>query len=213
MRALTGEPATTTAATTTVAGTRAETRADTLADVRADTHASPVHASPAQTRHDVVTTAAASTTPAAPAMPTRAEVGRPIPYRAESEGVASSAGGAIFAALLLLGLFTAVLVVARRKGLLDRWIVAPPAGRPERSGLRVEQALRVSPKTMLYRVRDGERSYLLVESLAQATLHPVTDGTADGFADASPHSLSEDDPYFDDADPDDSHETGDGRAR
>lgn len=198
MRALTGEPAT--AAATGTHAPSAQAGRDATA-----TKTGTAAVAPSKT--------ADASTLSAPAMPTRAEVARPIPYRSESEGVASSAGGAIFAALLLLGLFTAVLVIARRKGLLDRWIVAPPVGRPERARLRVEHALRVSPKTMLYRVRDGERSYLLVESLAQATLHPVEDDADDEFVDASPDPISDDDPYFDDAAPDDSHQTGDRRAR
>lgn len=200
MRALTGEPA-------TAAATAPSKPADASTSTASTAPAAKQHASTEQTSTEQ------ASTPSAPMMPTRAEVARPIPYRSESEGVASSAGGAIFAALLLLGLFTAVLVIARRKGLLDRWIGAPPVGRPERARLRVEHALRVSPKTMLYRVRDGERSYLLVESLAQATLHPVEDDADDDVVDASPDPISDDDPYFDDAAPDDSHQSGDRRAR
>lgn len=81
----------------------------------------------------------------------------------------------MFAAILLLALLVVALQLARRRGLLDRWIVATPARAAGRPQMQVEQALRVGPKTMVYRIRDGERRYLLVESTVQTTLAPIAD--------------------------------------
>ena len=100
----------------------------------------------------------------------------PIPYKHEGGGLAASATGAMVVAALLLGGLYIALRFARQRGLLDRWIVAAPradADAAEPAPLRVERVLRVSPKTSVYRIRDGARRYLLVESLAQATLVPL----------------------------------------
>lgn len=106
---------------------------------------------------------------------TRAETGQQaIPYRDDSGGLAADAGGAVFAAILLLALLVVALQFARRRGLLDRWIVATPARAAGRPQMQVEQALRVGAKTMVYRIRDGEQRYLLVESTVQGTLLPIT---------------------------------------
>lgn len=101
----------------------------------------------------------------------RADTAQPIPYRSDANGVAASTGSALLLAVLLLAALALGLRYAKRRGLLDRWIVAAPgrvAGRPE---MQVVRALRISPKTTLYR----HRQYLLVESLAQTTLTPLSD--------------------------------------
>ena len=100
-----------------------------------------------------------------------------IPYRHEGGGLVASATGALVVAALLLGGLYLALRFARQRGLLDRWIVAMPAaaGAATPAPLTVERALRVSPKTSVYRIRDGARRYLLVESLAQTTLVPLPD--------------------------------------
>lgn len=105
----------------------------------------------------------------------RADIAQPIPYRSEANGMAASTGSALLAAVLLLAVFALALRFAKKRGLLDRWIVAAPslvAGRPD---MQVERALRVSPKTTIYRIRDADRHYLLVESLAQTTLTLISD--------------------------------------
>lgn len=122
------------------------------------------------------------------AAPSSAQVahGAPIPYRNESGAVAMPALGALVATVLMLALFAAVLKFARRRGLLDRWIVAPRVAEDGRPALRVEQSLRVGPRTTVHRIRDGERRYLLVESLAPSTrLLPI---------DEAPNGTSHDEP-------------------
>lgn len=105
----------------------------------------------------------------------RADTVQPIPYRSDANGMAASTSSALLVAVLLLAALALALRYAKRRGLLDRWIVAAPgrvAGRPE---MQVVRALRISPKTTLYRIRDADRQYLLVESLAQTTLTPIPD--------------------------------------
>ena len=107
----------------------------------------------------------------------------PIPYRSEGGAAGSPALGALVVTVLLLALLVAVLRFARAKGWLDRWIVAPPAAGDGHAPLRLERSLRVGPRTTIHRIRDGDRSFLLVESLAPSTsLHPLDDvssGSAD----------------------------------
>jgi hypothetical protein len=105
----------------------------------------------------------------------RHDAAQPIPYRSEADGMAASTGSALLVAVLLLAACAIALRFAKQRGLLDRWIVAAPgraAGRPQ---MQVVHALRISPKTTLYRIRDADRHYLLVESLAQTTLTPLSD--------------------------------------
>lgn len=105
----------------------------------------------------------------------------PIPYRKEGSAAGGSLIGVLAITVLMLAVFVVVLRLAKSRGLLDRWIVSGPVGatanRAGHDAMRVEQALRVSPRTMLYRIRDGERRYVLVESIAaNARLHPLRDG-------------------------------------
>jgi hypothetical protein len=129
-----------------------------------------------------------TTAPAPASTPTRAETAKPsIPYRDEGGGLAAEAGGAVFAAFVLLALLVVVLHVARKRGLLDRWIAAAPTRAEGREPMRVEDALRVGPRTTLYRIRDGGRRYLLIESTAQARLVPIEEDTAFPTPDEQPN--------------------------
>lgn len=90
---------------------------------------------------------------------------QPIPYRKESNEVGGSVIGVLLVTVALLAVFVVVLRVVKSRGVLDRWIVNPP---PRETGktLQVEQSLRVGSRTMVHRIRDGGRRYLLVESTA-----------------------------------------------
>ncbi|MGH8076445.1 MAG: hypothetical protein ACREPE_03840 [Lysobacter sp.] len=99
----------------------------------------------------------------APAAPVRTTA-QPIAYRSESASVAGSAVDVLLILVLLLGGVLALAWVAKRKGWLQRWTVGASPLSPMHAGLRVEQALRLSPRTIVFRVIDGERRYLLVES-------------------------------------------------
>ena len=105
----------------------------------------------------------------------RTDTTQPIPYRSDANSMAASTGSALLVAVLLLAAFAFVLHFAKRRGLLDRWVVAAPGRASDRLEMQVVRALRVSPKTTVYRIRDADRHYLLVESLAQTTLTPISD--------------------------------------
>ena len=118
------------------------------------------------------------TLPVAAPSSTQISHGAPIPYRNESGSVAMPALGALVATVLMLALFAALLKYARKRGLLDRWIVAPRVADDGRPALRIEQSLRVGPRTTVHRIRDGERRYLLVESLSpSARLLPIDEAS------------------------------------
>jgi hypothetical protein len=92
-----------------------------------------------------------------------------IPFRQEYRGSGSSATEVMLILVLLLGSFVAVLWFARKKGWLDRWIVAAPGiGVTKRGGLELEQVLRLSQKSAIYRVSDGNTRYLVLESAGVA---------------------------------------------
>jgi hypothetical protein len=119
--------------------------------------------------------------PVAPAAPAPAPVAspataqatpEPIPFRSESTGAGSGAVGAFGVTVALLAACVWLLHLAKRRGWLARWVVAAPPRPAADAPLQLEQALRLSARTTLYRVRDGGRTVLLVESLAPvATLH------------------------------------------
>lgn len=100
----------------------------------------------------------------------RGGVGQDIPFRPEGPGLASSALDVTMGLVVVLGLALAGLLFARKKGWLERWTGAATPAAPT---LRIEQRLRLSPRTMLYRVRDGNARYLVLESSANARLHPL----------------------------------------
>jgi len=97
----------------------------------------------------------------------------PIGFRDEHESVADSAVGVLLVLVLLLGACLGGLLFAKRKGWLNRWLPAPSGAADDASRLRVEQVLRLSPRTVLYRVADERSRYLILESTASAQLGPA----------------------------------------
>lgn len=93
-----------------------------------------------------------------------------VPFRQDAAVSLSEAGGVLVMALLLLAAFYGLAWYARRAGWLDRWVVgrAKPADNARR--LQVLERFAVSRKTVLYRIHDGEKEYLLVESSVSAGL-------------------------------------------
>lgn len=137
-------------------------------------------ADPAATARSVAPPAAAPASPGLTEMVPERPVA-PIPYRKESSGAGGSLIGVLAITVLMLAVFVVVLRIAKSRGLLDRWIVSAPVGaaanRDGHDAMRVEQSLRVSPRTVLYRIRDGEQRFLLVESIAaNVRLQPLRDG-------------------------------------
>lgn len=132
------------------------------------------------------TTSAGTAAPAGASAPASVQTqpvvaARPIRFREEGGSVADSATGVLLVLVLLLGGCLALLLWAKKKGWLDRWIANAGASAPDAGGLRVEQALRLSPRTVLYRVGDGRERYLVVESTVSARLTAL-----DGRAGAAP---------------------------
>ena len=86
----------------------------------------------------------------------------PIPFRPEGQGAGGSAVDVLVVLVVLLGASVAALWFARKKGWLDRWVVAPV--RSDQGGMKLEQTLRISQRTALHRVRDGDDQYVILES-------------------------------------------------
>ncbi|MFC0677994.1 hypothetical protein ACFFGH_09085 [Lysobacter korlensis] len=106
----------------------------------------------------------ATATPQASAM--QASVA-PIGFRPEGP----TAGGslAVLGALVaVLALAVVGLWLAQRRGWLKAWTAIKPAAAAQR--LVVEERVRLSPKTVIYRVRDAEHSFHVIESTAHVTV-------------------------------------------
>lgn len=98
-----------------------------------------------------------------------ADAGPPIPFRAESNGGSADGMHALMVTVLLLCMACAVLWTAKRRGLIERWIVPRPAKKAE-GGLILEQTLRLSPKTSLYVLGDGADRHFVIESTVHARI-------------------------------------------
>lgn len=85
-----------------------------------------------------------------------------IPFRESAAVSAPEAGWVLIVALLLLAAFYGIAWHAKKAGWLERWTGRRPADASRK--LAVLERLAVSRKTVLFRVRDGEKEYLLVES-------------------------------------------------
>lgn len=92
-----------------------------------------------------------------------------IPYRHESVDMAGSALDALLVAVSLLAGCLAALWYAKKRGWLSKWIAPIRAGSGA-SDMELVQALRLGPKTTLYKVRDGARDYVVLESTVPASL-------------------------------------------
>lgn len=88
----------------------------------------------------------------------------PIPYRDATPTGGPSIVGALTTTLLLLAAVAALALFARKRGWLDRWITQAPKTTRR---VVVLESLPLSRHTRLFRVRDGERVYLLSESTAK----------------------------------------------
>lgn len=98
-----------------------------------------------------------------------------IPFKSEASGVSSSLVLPLLIAVLLLAVAVAALWWARQKGWLQRWSTSAPAAPLRVDGLRVEQVLRLSPRTRVYRVSDGLRQFAVIESTGSAQMVPLAD--------------------------------------
>ncbi len=105
-----------------------------------------------------------------------------IPFRQDHGAATTTVTGALLATVLLLVVAMLVAWYARRRGWLDRWVGQAAPAMPKQT-LRMEQALRLSPRTTLYRVRDGSRLLLVVESQVNARVVSIDGAEANGEVD------------------------------
>lgn len=99
-----------------------------------------------------------------------ADASQPLHFKPEpAQGTGIAA--ALVVTVLLLGAATALLALAKKKGWLKQWSVQPQG--EMRGGLAMVQRLRLSPRTMVFRLQDGERQILVVESTANVTVRDV----------------------------------------
>lgn len=102
---------------------------------------------------------------------------RAIPFRDDGGSAASSITAALLVTVLMLALLALAAIYARKRGWLDRWVGQTRAAHAKPS-MQVAQVLRLSPRTTLYRVHDGTRVLLVLESAVNAQV--VADTTQVG---------------------------------
>lgn len=100
-----------------------------------------------------------------------------IPFRKDSAVSMPEVSGLLLTASLLLAAFYGIAWYAKKAGWLERWTGASASNRDSQRRLAVIERMVVSRKTVLYRVRDGEQEYLLVESSASLHVAPAGERT------------------------------------
>lgn len=93
-----------------------------------------------------------------------------IPFRHTSIVSASEVSGILVATVLVLCVLAVSAWFARRKGWLDRWSVGSGKASVAGKSLVVLEVLRISRKTTIYRVANGQREFLIAESSAPVAL-------------------------------------------
>lgn len=87
-----------------------------------------------------------------------------IPFRQTSASAPQDFLGVLVATIMLLALAAASLWFAKKKGWLARWMAGSVVAGPPGKALRIENSVRLSRSTVLYRVEHGVDRYLIVES-------------------------------------------------
>jgi flagellar biogenesis protein FliO len=95
---------------------------------------------------------------------------QPIPFRKEGITNTPEVFGLLVTTLLLVGIFAGLAWFARRQGWLDRWVGPKPDSQSIKKKIVVLEAQRISQKTTLYRISNGDNEYLLAESTMQIQL-------------------------------------------
>lgn len=124
-----------------------------------------------------------SAVPTASAKPAQSSASHGIAFRPEGASAAADATGVLLALAALLAAAMVALWFAKRKGWLERWLGSVGPAQAGAQSLRVERTLRLSPRTIVYRVADGKDSYLVVESSTNARLTVLAangEGIGDG---------------------------------
>lgn len=95
---------------------------------------------------------------------------QPIPFRKDGITNTPEVFGLLVTTLMLVGIFAGLAWFARRQGWLDRWIGPKPESQNIKKKLVILETQRISPKTTLYRISNGDSEYLLAESTMQLQL-------------------------------------------
>ena len=104
----------------------------------------------------------------------------PIPFRESAATSAPEVVGILLITLLVLAAFGGLAWYSKRRGWLDRWSTKRALRPTDQAGLSVVDTMRLSRRSTLYRVSDGSREYLLVESELNVELVSVPAGNAAG---------------------------------
>ena len=101
-------------------------------------------------------------------------------FKSEQHSPGGSFLGVMAVTALLLAAAYVALRYAKTRGWLNRWLGQTVQALPSQS-LHVIERLRLSPKTTIYKVRDGEGTTLVVESTAAITVvnQPSIGGKSD----------------------------------
>jgi hypothetical protein len=97
---------------------------------------------------------------------------QPIPFRQDSVVKSPEVFGLLMTTLIMMALFTALAWYARRRGWLNKWVGVMPQSTSTNKNIVVLEVQRISQKTTLYRVSNGEEIFLLAESSVQIQLQP-----------------------------------------
>lgn len=90
-------------------------------------------------------------------------------FKSEQHAMGSSFLGVMAVTALLLAAVYVALRLAKARGWLNRWL-GQVAQTATSQSLQVIERLRLSPKTTVYKVQDGEGTILVVESTAAITV-------------------------------------------
>ncbi|MGH8108400.1 MAG: hypothetical protein ACREO1_06745 [Arenimonas sp.] len=92
---------------------------------------------------------------------------QPIPFRKDSVTNTPEVFGLLVTTILLVSVFAALTWYARRRGWLDRWVGPKPQVASQNKKIVVLETQRISQKTTLYRISNGDSEFLLAESSMQ----------------------------------------------
>lgn len=92
-----------------------------------------------------------------------------IPFRSEEASVGGSAVHALLVTSLLLAACLVVLLYAKKQGWLKKWVPTSQPG-DKQDAFKVAGALRLSQKTSVYRITDGQHLLVVVESAGTAQI-------------------------------------------
>jgi hypothetical protein len=124
------------------------------------------------------------TVPAASSSVTTAQS---IPFRTDSPVSTGQVASVLVITLLLLGIFFAVLLLARRQGWLSRWLGGRVDARhgKKRSSALVMSSTRISSSAYAHVVAVEGLQFVVFESSRQLAVHPMDVKETDGDANAS----------------------------